>query len=271
MAQIEHFKDDESRLQDFLDGRLDDSQRAALLGGLAARPSASRRVVQLMANDAALKRSAARMLDEAVPEQLLAAIREPRVVPLRPRRGPLMRRTMDIAALAAVLVLGLFVGWFAHNRLIPLQDFTQAAYSNALTAFAFHLEDPEYPIEFTRDRMDDLVPYTVAAVGQPISPPDLGARGFDLVGGRLLPVASGRAVMYLYRNRDDTRDRISIYVWRPNGTDNGSALADSRYDIVSRTWMRNGIGFTLLALPGQGDIDALATEVRSQFKLAQAS
>ena len=56
--------------------------------------------------------------------------------------------------------------------------------------------DVRRPVEVTADQEDQLVKWLSKRLGTPVSPPKLGALGYELIGGRLLPPAGHLRALY---------------------------------------------------------------------------
>ena len=235
---------DDEQLLDLLDGCLAGQARADVMEALRADSDEAVRIVELMANDIALRRLSDRMLEREVPQRLSAMI--------------------DAASL--LFLIGLGLGWQGNDRLVPRLTDNDIAYSDAMTAFSFYADDPASPVQFSHEQMDAFLPKVREALGRDLSPPDLLAQGFEFFTARLLPGTWGQAVMYLYQNTSDPADRIGIYVWRMR-TDGSPAapLPRDQGQFVSRSWNDQDLGYTLLSTPGERDFELLESDIRNHF------
>ena len=261
---------DDAQLLDLLDGRLTGQARADVMEALRADSDEAVRIVELMANDIALRRLSDRMLEREVPERLSAMIDAARgdletVAQASSRRGRLRKMMLPIAA-SLLFLLGLGLGWQGYDRLVPRLTDDDIAYSDAMTAFSFYVDDPASPIQFSHEQMDAFLPKVREALGRDLSPPDLLAQGFEFFTARLLPGTGGQAVLYLYQNTNDPADRIGIYVWRMR-TDGREAapLTRDQGQFVSRSWNDQDLGYTLLSTPGDRDFELLESDIRNHF------
>ena len=74
-------------------------------------------------------------------------------------------------------------------------------------------------VEVGADQKDHLVGWLSKRVGTTLVAADFTAEGFELVGGRLLPLAERPAAQFMYQ--DQSGNRVSLYVtgderWRGN-------------------------------------------------------
>lgn len=268
---------DDERLQDFLDGRLDRDGHRQMIESLRAQPAEAIRIIELLANDRVLKRLGERMLERDVPAHLSAMIDAARgdldsmarkrspLPAASARRGRLHVLRRPLAA-AIVFLIGLGLGWYGFDRLVPRLNDSDIAYSDAMTAFSFYTEDPESPIQYSHEQIDQFLPRVREALGRDLAPPDLLEQGFEFFAARLLPGAGGQAVLYLYQNASDPADRIGIYVWRMRTDGQPAApLPRDTGQIVSRSWNDQDLGYTLLSTPSERDFDVLEGDIRKHF------
>ena len=119
-------------------------------------------------------------------------------------------RLAALLALVAILAGGL--GWALGLR--QAQPAPVLAHLVAPAAFAHRVyaTDPDHPVEFDASRAAQLAAWVSGRMHAPLSPPDLTAAGFRLVGGRLLPSTNRMAAQFLYE--DEAGRRVSLYVRR---------------------------------------------------------
>ncbi len=267
---------DDEQLLDLLDGRLSGQAREDVMAALRADSEEAVRIVELMANDIALRRLGERMLERDVPQRLGAMLdaargdldtiaQQRRPARQASARGPLRKLARPLAA-SMIFLLGLGLGWYGYDRMVPRLTDNDIAYSDAMTAFSFYIDEPGAPLQFSHEQLDDFLPRVREALGRDLSPPDLAAQGFEFFTARLLPGTGGQAVMYLYQNISDPADRIGIYVWRMR-TDGRPAgpLPRDQGQFVSRSWNDDDLGYTLLSTPGDRDFDLLEGDIRNHF------
>lgn len=112
-----------------------------------------------------------------------------------------------VAAGVALFALGAATGWLARPH--P----AAAGFDLPRTALAAHMtyvSEIAHPVEVPGSDRDHLLRWLSKRLGQPIHAPDLGAQGFQLLGGRLLPGEPHPAALLMYEN--DAGLRLTIYV-----------------------------------------------------------
>jgi len=193
-------------LMAYVDGQLDATQRSAVEAHLATSPEATAEVANIRRQNDAIQTLFAHAAAEPVPARL------------RPRRlaaelGRRRQRGFAWAAAAVVLVgFGLGLGWVAR----PLLEGTPASatlIADAVNAHTVFVAENRHAVEVPANDSEHLSTWLSNRLDTPLGMPDLGAEGFTLVGGRLLPGtpdAGGRAAQLMYE--DAAKERITIYV-----------------------------------------------------------
>lgn len=200
-------------LHAYADGRLDPPGRAAVEAWLAEHPEDAARVGAWRDNDALLRAAYDPLLAEPIPERLrLAACRAPH------------RPALRIAAALAWLVLGATLGYALRGLDDPDGGAHELAFSlprNAAIAHAVYTPEVRHPVEVGADQEAHLVAWLSKRLGTSLKAPALGAEGYALVGGRLLPGEAGPVAQFMYQHNDGRR--LTLYVRSGEGTDKGGS------------------------------------------------
>lgn len=88
----------------------------------------------------------------------------------------------------------------------PAQRFAQ----QASVAHAVYQPEVRHPVEVTAAQQDHLVQWLSKRLDRPLKIPALGAQGYELVGGRLLPGDTGVRAQFMYQ--DSAGQRITLYL-----------------------------------------------------------
>ncbi|SEO58799.1 anti-sigma factor family protein [Aquisalimonas asiatica] len=214
----------------YLDGELDAATQARVADYLARSPEAMATVRDYEAQTHALHQLYDPILDEPVPDRLLAAI-----TPEQAHGGAKagwLRRSVPLAAAASVaMIVGVVAGWVLRSDLyeqeaerMAMQIFLQQA-SSSYSLYA--REDSPWRETRLEDDRDRFGEWFRERNELEIAAPELDDDGFEFVGGHALPSSSGSAGQMLYRNEDD--QMVAIY-FQARGEDS----------IVSRAFDRNG-------------------------------
>ncbi|HYP71525.1 MAG TPA: anti-sigma factor [Variovorax sp.] len=194
------------------------------------------------------------LLHEPVPEHLLQTVEQ------AANSGSWSRRWMRAGALAASVLVAFGAGWMGHGQWTsraPIAG-TQAARASAPVALAFAHDaavahavfSPEkrHPVEVTATDQQHLVQWLSRRLDKPLKVPDLSAEGYSLVGGRLLPGASGARAQFMFE--DPAGQRITLYIGALADR-NGAASQESAFrfaagdPVPSFYWVDQGFGYAL--------------------------
>jgi len=197
----------ESDLHAYADGQVTPERASTIEMALARDATLATRVADIRTQSAALRDALDPVLQEPIPERLLAAACAPES---RLARGALRRWLMPVFAAAATLVIGVALGWMGRDALIertgtPTTFARQAAFAHALYA-----ADARRPVEVWASEEKSLVTWLTKRLGMPVRAPDLNSVGFALVGGRLVAGNEKPTALIMYENAD--KQRLSLQV-----------------------------------------------------------
>lgn len=204
-------------LNALVDKQLPADARAAALARAMADPAARETLAAWQAQRNALRELHRPLLDEPVPETLLAAA----------NRSAQVRQKIDHwwrwGGMAASVMLAFGVGWLAHgqwqggwpgdasqkmaaSQLRAGQEFIR----QAALAHAVYSPEVRHPVEVGAAQQDHLVQWLSKRLGKPLKVPSLAAQGYALVGGRLLPGGSGARAQFMFENTAGVR--VTLYL-----------------------------------------------------------
>ena len=105
-------------------------------------------------------------------------------------------------------------------------------------------------------------------LGTPVSPPKLGAVGYELVGGRLLPGNTGPVAQFMYQ--DANGQRMTLYVTTENVAQPETGFRFAREGQVNVFyWVDGKFGYALSAGLDKGELAKVATAVYDQLEAKQ--
>ena len=249
----------EEELHAYVDERLEPARRLEVERYLADQPELSRRVAAYRAQRDGLRAALDSFADEPIPPELnLSRLLEAR---LRQQHG-----WWRIAA-AAVLCLGLggAAGWYLGSP--AHQTRTEAAVvllqQQAMASHTVYAADRRHPIEVTAAESEHLSQWLSNRLHRSVTPPDLSAAGYRLLGGRLLATEhGGAAALFVY---DDAQgNRLSVLM-RPMAPELQAAHADiSQGEVNGCTWIVKGIGYAVVAAAPDATLDRVADQISRQ-------
>jgi anti-sigma factor RsiW len=249
-------------LHSYVDGELDEVRHAEVEAALAADPAATERIRTFQRQKRALQDLFAPVLDEPVPAALIAATAAPAGKKLPLPRWSLQR----IAATLSVAALGGVIGWLGHGRYQQnemLARSTQLPH-RAAVAHAVFTPDVRRPVEVTAEQEDQLVTWLSKRLGTPVRPPKLGALGYELVGGRLLPGDSGPVAQFMYQEASGQRLTLYVSTERHDNRDTAFRFAqEGRINVFY--WIDGPYGYALSASIPKDELARIATTVYDQL------
>ena len=235
---------EEDDLQAWVDGRLPPEKTEAVAAHFAAHPELRERFSQYARQKDELRAAFAGPAEQPIPARL-------RVAGLMPeRRRPRYGRLVHIAAAIALLIAGGIVGWGAHDLLPALGSSASAVLSSSVfdDAIAAHRTfsvETRHPVEVGANEEAHLVQWLSKRLGHKLIVPDLGALGFRLMGGRLLPADSGPAAWFMYEDGKGTR--LSCYYLVVDSARETEFQFREQKGIGAFYWVDDGLAYAIAA------------------------
>jgi anti-sigma factor RsiW len=253
----------DQQIQDYLDGRLSERDRAAVAAYLFAHPRVAAEVEAVRRQSDALQALGQEILDAPVPEHLRRILRQrptrPRPEPRfgRPATGQPVRWLPDFLAMTAALLLfcaGGALGWFAHGVVRPGPDPKEdAVLADINRAYAFY-GSRDYPVPFPAERAEEFVTWIGRSFAREVRPPNLNEFGYRYRGGRVLPSAGGNVGIFQFERQDNAE--LAVFFWTTG--------APPRLDLENlgaRLWNIDGISFAVVSEKANRDLDTAADTI----------
>jgi len=258
----------EDDLEQFVDGRLPPDRMEAVQHYLAGHPADQARVEADQALRAELRRRLASVGSEAIPSRL-------RIASLLARRTHERRKWLRaVGAGVALLALGLGTGWEARGwqagRLPELRMQRVAEADDAIAAHRVFVVETAHPVEVAASQQAHLIQWLSRRVGHPLRALDLSARGYRLMGGRILPSDGEAAAQFMYEGAGGMSDRLTFYVRADARTDTAFRFADAE-GYAAFSWVDAGLGFALVAKMDRSALLAVAETAYRQLALSGTS
>ncbi|GIL02215.1 MAG: membrane protein [Alphaproteobacteria bacterium] len=244
----------EDELHAFVDGELAPERARAVEAWLARNPEAAAAVAEWRSQNAAL-----RQLFAAEPARRDGLGPAPR----RDWTAPPSSRLRNVVAALVLVLAGGTAGWFANAALAPVpaglaETLPQASRANYLV----YSGEVRHPVEVGAEEEDHLVGWLGKRIGRELTAPDLGAHGFSLVGGRLVPFAGKPGAMLMYENGDGERLTVLIAA---NGAHSGTNFRfEQAGGVGTFYWIDDGHGYALSGALSRDRLLRLATAIHHQ-------
>ena len=267
MSRPEDFTDTD--LSAWLDGELDAERRALLDARLREQPELAARARLWMADRDALRARLDPVLGEAVPAALLNMVWQHREHP----------RWAQAAIAAGLLVAGGLIGaggmwqWQGQRlaeataaTLASSQAGTPAGWvQRAALAHSVYVPEPRHPIE-VKAQEEHLSRWLTRRIDIPVKLFDLRDEGFELMGGRLLPDASGKSAQLMYESVDPTtpKQRVTVYLRKPDAAAPTAFSYRQQGELGQFYWVEAGAGYALVGALPKERLLALAQAIYKQ-------
>jgi len=264
---------DDATLVAYVDGECDPATATAIAEA-SARDAELRARIAVFQESAVMVRAAfADLVDEPVPERLIAAARGApapaggaTVVPFH-RRPAARWIALPLAASLAALVIGAGAGyWAGSGWLRPAADQTAsgrgwldnlAGYYTLYTEIASERQVAQVDIQ--TDEREGLQAWLSKRLDRDTPVPDLSPFGYSLRGGRIV-ISEGRpAGQILYESPDDKRS-VAIYVGSSTRRDELPTF-QQRNDVSVYYWRREGRTYAIIGKTDQTTIREIANRV----------
>jgi anti-sigma factor RsiW len=260
----------EQELQAFVDDLLPAERRLEIEAYLHARPAEAERIRAYREQNRALHALFDPILTQA-PASRLA---------MRPAENAV--RWRRLAACAILTLSGGIAGWLLHDvggtapsmaqqngggaaniALVGSDD--DALARRAAIAHATFSPEARHPVEVGVDQEAHLVAWLSKRLDTSLHPPKLGALGYDLIGGRLLPGDDGPVAQFMYQ--DKAGSRMTLYVSTEQKSKHETAFRFSQEGGVSVFyWIDGQFGYALSAELPKAALGRVADAVYQQLE-----
>ncbi|WP_230532716.1 anti-sigma factor family protein [Microvirga roseola] len=251
----------EDDLQAFIDGRLALGRLEKVKAYLVGNPEAAARAQREIEQREALRARLAFKAQEPIPARLRIAN-----LTATHRRRQFLRPAM-VAASLAWLALGIAVGavggaWWADGSGVPSAQVASVA-GDAIAAHRIYVGEKLHPVEVAADQEAHLVQWLSRRVGKPLAAPDLTARGYRLMGGRLLPAGAEPAALFMYE--DASGSRLTLYARTGGREDETSFRFETQDGVSAFSWIDNGLSYVVTARTDRDRLLPVAETIYRQF------
>ena len=257
----------EADLHAYVDAQGSKARRIEIESHLAAHPEDAARMQAYQAQKRALQELFHPVLDEPLPEALRQLASHPTAATTPQGHGFLSRWSLQRIAASVFLTLASgAAGWLAHGQYHPAERMAQVTplARQAAVAHAVFTPDVRRPVEISAEHEDQLVTWLSKRLGTPVRAPKLGAQGFELVGGRLLPGNSGPVAQFMYQ--DASGQRLTLYVSTEITANHDTAFRFSKEGPVNVFyWIDGKFGYALSAGIDKGALARVASVVYDQL------
>jgi anti-sigma factor RsiW len=260
------------QLQDYVDGRLNERDRATVAAYLLAHPHVAAEVEAVRRQSEALMALGHEILDAPVPERLREVLRNPKVCSSAqpqpvPARRQLRRRSRFVETAAALLLLcvGGALGWFAHEVVRPAPSVDDRLLAHMANAYALY-GGRDYRVAFPPERAEEFITWIGRSFEREVPPPNLAELGYSYRGGQLLP--NGDANIGLFHFERPEHARLAVFFWTNAGPPRVVRNLHYRDHIAARFWTTDGLSFAVIGDRADRDLETAADSVFKFYEQA---
>jgi anti-sigma factor RsiW len=246
----------EAELHAYFDGELAPERRQAVAAYLAAHPEDADRLESYRGQDMLIRRAFRSFAERPLPPRLVQALLRAEA----PSRGRWWWATASAAAAILLFVAGATSGWYGRDLLAPADPAAPTLLADATAAHLTYTAEVRHAVEVPASEQDHLATWLGRRLDVPLRVPDLTDRGYELVGGRLLPAAAGRpAAQLMYE--DGGGQRLTLYM-RTAPDDERTAFRFAQEGKLSALYWEDGkVAWVLLAELPREQLLELAQQV----------
>lgn len=251
----------EDELQAFVDDRLDAERRAQVRAYLDANSELADEVENWRTNDSALS-------------ELLSVYGYGDMSDLPHSARRPVARFGGWPALAAALVvafgLGGGTGYLAGGLWMQPPQAQLAEMESAWLemaardVFLTYVREVRHPVEVDASERDHLVNWLGNRIEKPFTAPSLADLGFELVGGRLLPIGGKPGAMLMYENAQG--DRATILLARNSGARDTAFQFSADSGVNTFRWIDGPLAYAISGFLDRGSLEDISREVYAHFE-----
>jgi anti-sigma factor RsiW len=235
---------EEEHLHAWVDGRLTPGDDEVVEAYFATHPELRARWSQYAEQREQLRAAFGGAAEKPIPARLRVAGL------MAEQRRRHYRQFARMAAAVALLIVGGIGGWDAHDLLPRLTSsasavLASAVFDDAIAAHRTFSVETRHPVEVGANEEAHLVQWLSNRLGHRLIVPDLGAFGFRLIGGRLLPADSGPAAWFMYEDGKGTR--LSCYYLVVDGAGETEFQFREQSGVSAFYWVDNGLAYAIAA------------------------
>jgi anti-sigma factor RsiW len=246
----------EAELHAYFDGELSPERRRAVEAYLAAHPGDADRLESYRGQDMLIRRAYRTLAERPLSPRLLHAATQRAA----PRLRGWWRALAGAATGLALLVVGAASGWYGHELLAPAAPRGESLVADAAAAHLVYAVEVRHPVEVPASEQAHLATWLGRRLAVPLRVPDLSESGYELVGGRLLPAASGQPAAQLMYQDGDGR-RVTLYARTSAGAEQTSFRFAREGDLSALYWRDGDVAWVLVGDLPRAELFKLAHRV----------
>ena len=243
-------------LHAFVDGELPADRHAAVEQWLSSHPDDAAVVAAWRAQADTIRARFGDSTAEPVPDRLKVE---------RLLRSGKNWRALAAAAATLAFLIGGVTGWMARGTTevsAAVPGPAEQLAHEALSAHKLYIGEVRHPVEVGATEAH-LLPWLSRRIGTTLRAPDLAAFELKLLGGRLLPGATGPAALFMFESGDG--ERFTFYCSKLD-----QQVAALRYhqsdNVAAVHWVEGGYGFVVSGPADKSRLKGIAKATYEQLE-----
>jgi anti-sigma factor RsiW len=255
----------EADLHAYADGHVDEIRRSDVEAWLEAHPERAAEIAGWVRQNEAIRALFVVGANEQPPTRL-----SPHALAEAARKQRTETWPRLAAAAVVILAMGGTLGWVSHGVISPAPTDADLLIDGAVAAHHLFVKEKRHAVEVEAVEEGHLVSWLSDRLQRPITPPDLAADGFTLVGGRLLPSyyeegESNAAAQLMYENA--AAERITVYITAAHEGDKPTYSAVKEGGVDAFYWSDDRITCTVVGTLADAEMKAVAKKIYQQLTL----
>lgn len=190
-------------------------------------------------------------------------------------REPLPKAGINWRLLAAAfpaLIIGGIVGSLITTELAPKTDgggvidiaIMQSLPEVSRASYSIYTAEKKHPVEVRAvDDKQHLIAWLGKRINKELTPPDLTQSGFNLFGGRILPLDGKPSAMLMYE--DVTGERMTLVIGQNKDNEDTSFSFAQKDGIQTFYWIDQEFGYAISGKMSRDQMEAIANEIYKQL------
>ncbi len=252
----------EDDLHAYVDGLLSEDDRAAVEAWLTERPEEQSRVEDWKKQAETLRNTFAAYAASHPHDMSMFTAKKTK--PAWQVKSLLLRTAAALLIFTAGTVAGrLLPQSFSTPQDVVLASLPTDIPTQAKSAYLIYASEVRHPVEVGAGEQQHLATWLGKRLGYPFAIPDLSKLGYDLVGGRLIPVSGKPGAMLMYQ--DKTGRRVTVLIGHNEENRTTSFRMASADGIETFYWIDNELGYAVSAELTRDEVQKIAEECYRQF------
>ncbi len=250
----------EATLHAYTDGELDHNAILEVEDWLKNNSDDATEIQHWKKQKERLKTALDPVLEEEIPQRFMDSLKQSETI--NKSNITFFRRNhiLQIAASILFMFIGGNIGWYAAQ---PNKPKWPALAVQAVGSHIVYTSDTKNLVEFPATDITSLRTWISNQVGPDITIPDFSSQGFELVGGRVVPLNNKAAAVFLYRNKK--QQIISLLVAHDKSALNIIEKLWTRGNVNCFFWFQKPLGFALTGELDQDTLQSLTKKTQQHF------